>query len=412
MRLSRIITLIHGVVLWSLTTIHGQINYEESLAGSHPLPDPLRFEDGTAVGSAVEWTGRRRHELLRLFEDCVYGVFPPRPRMQDFRIVRRIPNALDGLETRLDIALWISPDGESPVLRFTAWLPADADGPVPAFAGVHLFDTSRDFPSPAVGITSESAQGEKALWAGMETGRAILRQGFALISLDIDALAPDGEKRYRTGALSQLRAQTALEAGRPESGALGVWAWGLARVVDYAETDPHLDGRKVIAMGHSRMGKAALWAAANDQRIAMVISNNSGCGGAALSRRNFGESPAHICRVFPYWFSSRFSDYSPHPETLPVDQHQLLALTAPRPVYVASASEDRWADPKGEYLSLFHAQPVYHLLGVKSQLPQEWEPVAHAHQGPLGYHLRNGAHNLTTTDWKHFLNFASGYFRP
>jgi hypothetical protein len=193
---------------------------------------------------------------------------------------------------------------------------------------------------------------------------------------------------------------------------LSAWSWGAMRAMDYFEKDPLLDSKRSAVVGHSRGGKAALWCGANDSRWAITYSNESGCGGAALSRRKYGETVERINSGFPYWFAENFTAYNGKEETLPFDQHQLIASMAPRAVYVASAMEDLWADPKGEYLSLTLASRVYgQVYANPIALPEEFEFSPHQHQaGKLGYHLRAGKHNLIAEDWEKFLDFADLQF--
>lgn len=388
-------------------------NHDEAKVTAFTLPDCLQLQNGSPVTTPDRWFGERRPELLRLFEQNVYGRFPRAPRVSRWRVTREDAEAVGGIATRRDVVLELpEPGSELPTtiaLRFTVYTPKVRSGPVPGFVGIHLFDTAKAFPSPAVARNPPTGKISKDL--GGAVGRDILNRGYALASLDIQELAPDSATNYARGAL-RLLGELGPEGRDPQtSGALGVWAWGLVRALDYFSTTHDIDPSAVIAIGHSRMGKAALWAGANDARFAALIANGSGCGGAALSKRDFGETVGIITHAFPHWFCGTFATFSDEEERLPVDQHQLLALLAPRPVYLAGAEKDGWADPRGEYLSAVHAAPVFRLLGAPGipslQYPGLDQPIGTR----VRFHLRRGGHDLTEYDWARFLEFADDEVR-
>jgi pimeloyl-ACP methyl ester carboxylesterase len=231
----------------------------------------------------------------------------------------------------------------------------------------------------------------------------VIARGFAAASLCLGDVAPDAPDGAARGVQALLP-----DGGRPDRwGTLAAWAFGASRALDALAADPALDPARLALVGHSRGGKAALWCAAQDERVALVVANESGCGGAALARRRFGETVAHVNALFPHWFCPAFHGYAEREDALPVDQHELVALVAPRAAYVASAREDLWADPRGEFLSLVHAAPVYALFGQAGLGASEFpDAEATLHGDGLGYHLRNGGHDLTRADWEHFLDFA------
>jgi hypothetical protein len=384
-----------------------EINYEEDKVGEYVLPDPLVMRDGRAVTSAAMWRDERRPELLELFQTQVYGRRIPKPEGLRFEVAVENLKTLAGKALRKLVRIDLAGRDEAkwPGIRLTLILPANAKGPVPAFVGMHLFDTQAESPLPGKlleGDVGEKLPGERLL-------EVILERGYAIGTLDAKDFCPDDKERFREGLLAQLYPERMGSPDAEEGGAIATWAWGLSRALDYLETDPAVDAKRVAVIGHSRMGKTALWAGAQDERFALVISNNSGCGGAALSRRIYGETVARINHTFPHWFCGNFKNYDGRENELPVDQHELIALVAPRPVYVASAQEDRWADPRGEFLAAAGADPVYKLLEKPGLELSELPEVGKSLGTTIGYHRRVGKHALTDYDWLRYLDFADRY---
>jgi hypothetical protein len=365
-------------------------------AGALILPDPLATADGGRITDRTEWERVQRPQTLELFRTHVYGRMPL-GRPADFRVevIRADSQALEGMATVQEVEISFSTPGEPWRFRATLVVPNGRTQPSPAF----ILISHR-------GPRSLELVASNAFWPV----RQMIERGYATIAFDaqeIDSDRPDG---YQQGVRA---AWSAAIPGDEAWGTIAAWAWGASRVMDYLEQEAMVDARRVAVVGHSRGGKAALWAGAEDARFALVISNQSGCTGAALARRKQGERIADINRNFPHWFAANYHRYNGRDDELPVDQHQLVALIAPRLAYIGSATLDTWADPEGEFLSGLNARPVYRLYDLPGLPTDRWpaadEPV---HEGTVAYHVRTGGHGLGVDDWRHFLDFADRHWAP
>lgn len=391
-------------------------NYDEAKVPAYTLPDPLVMENGDKVESAEVWRAKRRPELLALFKEHVYGAMPPRKEIEHVETHDFDKDALGGKGLRKEVTLYFNEDRSGPSINVLILLPKQASDsqPAPAFLGynfngnhtVHadkMIRMSNVWPRKSgsrPSVPDESTRGGSASRWQVEK---ILKRGYALVTVYYGDVDPDFHDGFKDG-IHTLYPEYQQRDDNWTS--IGGWAWGLSRVLDYLEQEELIDARRVAVIGHSRLGKTSLWAGASDERFAMVISNDSGCGGAALARRRFGETVARINTSFPHWFCKTHKKYNNNEDAMPVDHHQLIALIAPRPVYAASAQEDRWADPRGEFLSCLGADPVYKLLGTEGLPVEEWPAVNTPAQGRIGYHVRTGGHDVTEYDWQQYLDFA------
>lgn len=398
--------------------------YDESRVPAYTLPDLLVTEKGKSVKNTKQWEKARRPEILGLFSEQVYGKTPDRKLPITFSLQDMDQAALGGKATRKQVRIYLGAN-KSRHMDLLLYVPNGADGPVPVFLGLNFTGNQTIHTDPGIlistrkthhgnmpgyqdGVATDESRGIRSRrWPVDE----ILARGYGVATIYYGDIQPDQPGTFGEGVHSLFFKPGQEKPGADEWGAIGAWAWGLSRALDYLSQDPLVNPEQVSVLGHSRLGKAALWAGAQDPRFAIVISNNSGEGGAAITRRRFGETIEAINTRFPHWFCDNYKAYNQKESELPVDYHQLIALIAPRPVYVASASEDQWADPKGEYLSLYHAAPVYSLYDLETlkdpEPPGIETPVRTA---VMGYHMRDGKHDILLYDWSNFMDFADRVF--
>lgn len=418
MKRTIVLLMLAAIIQVSLAQFVFEPNYDESKVPSFAVTNPLETFDGEVVNSVKDWEAKRRPELLDFFTQNVYGVVPADLAITSFQVVEQSEYAMCGKAKRKQIELSFEKNGQQLSFNVLLYLPTNVEK-APLFIGYNFYGNHTVVNDPNIIISDAWAENNDAFGIttnklnehsrGVRANRWAIEKmidaGFGLATIYYGEIDPD-KNDTTDGIQSLFYSEGQQVPANNEWGSFAAWSWGLSRAMDYLQKDSDVDASKVIVFGHSRLGKTSLWAGATDQRFAAVVANNSGCGGAALSKRKIGETVWRINTSFPHWFCNNFDSYNNNEEQLPVDQHELLALIAPRPLYVASAVDDEWADPRGEYLSLYYATPVYELYnkaGVKNmKMPAANQPIHNA----AAYHIRTGKHDVTLYDWEQYIKWA------
>ncbi len=389
------------------------------------LPNLLISNGGELIQTSDEWENIRRPEILELFKSFVYGKIADEKLDLKFNVIKTNTSALGGISIQKEVIVSMSNKKDTLNMNILIFLPKHSKGSSPMFLGMNFYGNHTVHADQNISITSNYVNNKPEfcitdnrashLSRGVRSNRwpieRIIERGYGIATIYYGDLDPDYDDDFGNGIHKLINNLDKNERNPDEGGAISAWAYGLSKAMDYFENDNDIDHHKVAVIGHSRLGKTALWAGAVDQRFAVTISNNSGCGGAALSRRKSGELLKDINIKFPHWFSENFHQFNDNEDSLPIDQHMLISLIAPRPVYVGSAVNDKWADPYGEYLSLYYAGAAYNLYNEDSldnkNLPHLNEPII---KGKMGYHIRSGSHDLTKYDWERYMDFADLQF--
>src|SRR4051794_15588034 len=394
-------------------------NYDEAKVGSYALPNPLVLASGQPVRDVRTWNEKRRPEIIHLFEENEYGRAPGRPSDMSFDVFDEGTPAMGGKALRKQITIYFTADKNGPKEDLVLYVPANAGKPVPILFAINFSPNAAIFDDAGIKLGEMWGRDKKKIPAqrGMGLGRMkiddMLAKGFGVAGLYYGDIDPDFIGGVPLGIRAKYLKPGQAEPAPDEWGAISAWAWGLSRAMDYLETDKSIDAGRVAIYGVSRLGKTVMWAGAHDTRFAMVIASCSGEGGAALSRRNYGETIAHLTAPtrFPYQFAGNYGKYGNQVDKFPVDAHMLVALIAPRPVFLQTGTEDGWSDPKGEFVAAVAAAPVYQLFGKPGlgtdQMPEAGKPILNS----IAYHEHVGGHGTIATDWPVFIQYMETHLK-
>ncbi|MBE7169107.1 MAG: acetylxylan esterase [Williamsia sp.] len=395
------------------------VNYDEDKVGTYTLPDLFTLRNGSKVNGAKEWTEKRRPEIVKLVEENQFGKMPPRPAGMHFLVFDKGTPAYDGKALRKQVTVYFTKDTSDHKMDLLIYLPAKSNKPAPLLLIINFSANASAVDDPGIkagmvwnreGKKVPAAQGANF---GKINVESFVSQGFGVATVYYGDIEPD----FKTGLPYGIR-KTYLKPGAAgvapdEWGAISAWAWGLSRAMDYFETDKQIDAKRIALQGTSRLGKTVLWAGGHDTRFKMVIASCSGEGGAAISRRDYGENIKHMSDTSRYYyqFAPQWHSYAADFNASPVDAHMLVALLAPRPLLLQTGDTDYWSDPKGEFLAAVAAEPVYKLFNKKGP-GTDAMPAAGDQSllyNPLGYYMHAGGHGTIPADWPLFIEFMKKY---
>lgn len=401
-----------------------KFNYNEDAIKPYVLPELLILNNGAKVQTVEDWENKRRPEIMNEFRNEIYGNIPAIKLIPiSIEILEQSNSALNNTAIRKQIAIVFANQDKQIKINVLLYLPKNVKSP-PVFVGYNFFGNHSTINDKNViltdswvrnnsnyGVTENRAKEESR---GKRKNQWLIErsisEGFGVATIHHGDIDPN-RNDFSDGIHPFFYEEGQEKPKSNEWGSISAWAWGLSRVLDYLKTDEHLIDSKFILFGNSLLGKTALWAGALDKRFDIVISNNSGCGGAAIFRRRYGETIARINNNHSHWFSENFKKYNDNEDLLPIDQHMLIALIAPRPVYIASAEEDKWADPKGEYLSGHYATPLYELYKKKGLVNPKLPSINRPIHNTIGYHIRTGKHDVSDYDWLQFIKFTKKHLK-
>jgi hypothetical protein len=385
-------------------------NYDESKVGSYTLPELLTLKSGEKVTRAQIWLNLRRPEILELYRENIYGYVPKTTPVVNYDLISLEEGLFNHTASRKVLRVTYGDKALNAIAFVVIYSPTHTQGPAPllihmTFAGAYPIK-----PSP-----NDADYKRRAAFNEQGPIETILSHGYSYAIIHYTEIEPDmpwSKPNRPIGVRALALAKNQTEPGPKDWGAISAWAWGVSKILDYFVNDPQIDSKKIGLIGHSRLGKTAIWTGAQDTRIALVFSSCAGELGTSLARRDYGETVDDMAENFSYQFCANIQKYRGNWNAMPVDTHMIIALNAPHPVFITAGTKDLWADPKGEFLAEVEAGKVYRLLGKEdlgtTQLPPLDTPLI---KGDLGFHYHTGAHAILASDWEAFLKFTDKYFK-